>query len=144
MPAGIGPPRPPTTFPAVVDRKCRYLTPEQEREYKRLKRELNKLRLLPKWAATWLCRSTGVSRARRKRSSWFAPAQSGIKVEPGFPQVLGFADPKNPRRPRVKPASKVLADWVPRRKPVDLARVRQSALAAPFRPPESSPRPTTL
>jgi Protein of unknown function (DUF1553)/Protein of unknown function (DUF1549)/Planctomycete cytochrome C len=104
--------------PAVVDKKVpEYLTPEQDREYKRLKRELNKLRLLPEMGRDL---ALSVNNCLTSPPETFvmvrgSPHNPGTKVEPGFPQVLGFADPRiapPAKGAKTSERRKVLADWI--------------------------------
>jgi hypothetical protein len=103
--------------PAVIVKVVDYLTREQQEEYRKLKRELITFRLLPDFRRDL---ALSVNNCLLKvppthvmtRGNPHAPA---AKVEPGFPQVLGFPDPKIPEQTpgsRSSGRRTVLADWL--------------------------------
>jgi hypothetical protein len=103
--------------PAVVVKVIDYLSKEQVEDYRKLKRQLDAIRLLPDFRRD-LALSVNDCLVKvppthvMMRGNPHAPAS---KVEPGFPQVLGFPDPQI-QEP--KPGSRssgrrtLLADWL--------------------------------
>ncbi len=104
--------------PAVIARKLPdFLTQEQEQQYKKLRRELNRLGQIPEMNRVLAlsvnnCLIHPPQTHVMMRGNPHSPA---AKVEPGFPQVLGFPDPKIPPAPNGAKTSgrrRVLADWI--------------------------------
>jgi hypothetical protein len=82
--------------PAVVTKISDYLTKEQQQKYRQLKRELTRLRIIPDKERELAlsvnnCRVNVPETHVMTRGNAHAPA---ALVEPGFPKVLGFPDPK--------------------------------------------------
>jgi hypothetical protein len=104
--------------PAVIARKLPdFLTREQEEEYKKLKRDLDRLgraRDLNRELALSVnnCLTQPPQTFVMTRGNAHSPA---TKVEPGFPRVLDFPDPKiPPAEPGAKSSGRrtALADWI--------------------------------
>ncbi len=119
--------------PQVVRKLRRYFTAEQDEEYARLRAEREGLRRLPQ--------PRGVM-ALSVNNCLVTPPQAhvlirgnahakGAKVEPGFPAVLGFADPKLPAPgPKARSSGRrtVLAEWIASRDNPATARVMANRL----------------
>jgi len=103
--------------PAVVAKVKEFLTKEQDEQYTKLKRELNELRRLPEFDRD-LALSVNNCLIRVPETNIMMrgnPHAPGDKVEPGFPQVLGAADPKvtpPSRGARSSGRRTALAEWI--------------------------------
>ena len=103
---------------AVLARKLNdFLTPAQAEEYKKLKRHMNDIRQRPEIGRDLALsvNNCDVNPAQTNVMTRGNPHNPGVKVEPGFPQVLGFADPKLPPvapGARTSGRRQVLADWI--------------------------------
>ncbi len=103
--------------PAVVAKLKDHFTKEENQRYTQLKRELNQIRSLPEIPREMAlsvnnCLVNVPDTFVMQRGNPHAPA---AKVEPGFPEVLGFPDPKIPAPPagaRSSGRRLVLARWI--------------------------------
>jgi mono/diheme cytochrome c family protein len=104
--------------PAVVARKLKqFIKPDEDREYQKLKREVAELKKKEEpHRELALSVNNGLVRPPQTfvltRGNVHAP---GAKVEPGFPAVLGFDDPKIPAPPAGAKSSlrrTALANWL--------------------------------
>ncbi|MCX7701283.1 MAG: PSD1 and planctomycete cytochrome C domain-containing protein [Gemmataceae bacterium] len=103
--------------PAVVAKLKEYFTKEENQKYTQLKRELNRLRSLPEIPREL---ALSVNNCLVQVPDTFVmqrgnPHAPGAKVEPGFPEVLGFPDPQIPPPPpgaRSSGRRLVLAKWI--------------------------------
>src|SRR5262249_38569211 len=95
-----------------------FITEEQAAEYDKLKSELEPLKKVPEPASRELALSVNHCTANPPDTHVLArgnPHVPGVKVEPGFPRVLGTPDPTlPPPKPQARPAGRrrVLADWI--------------------------------
>jgi hypothetical protein len=103
--------------PTVVAKLKDHFTREEQQKYTQLKRELNRLRSLPELSREWAlsvnnCLVHVPDTHIMQRGNPHAP---GAKVQPGFPEVLGFADPVIPSpSPGARSSGRriVLARWI--------------------------------
>jgi hypothetical protein len=103
---------------AVLARKLNeFLTPAQAEDYRKLRRQMNELRARPEPGRDL---ALSVNNCEVHPSQTFVmtrgnPHSPAAKVDPGFPRVLGFADPKiPPAAPGARSSGRrmVLADWI--------------------------------
>ena len=103
--------------PAVVAKLKEFFTADENQTYTKLKRELNRLRSLPDFPRDLAlsvnnCLVQVPDTHVMQRGNPHAP---GPKVQPGFPEVLGFPDPVIPPPPpgaRSSGRRIVLARWI--------------------------------
>jgi hypothetical protein len=103
--------------PQVVKKIAGFLNPEQLKEYTALKKELDGLKKKPQ-PSRELALSVSNCLVRVPETHVQirgSPHSPGQKVEPGFPKVLDFPDPKIPNLPQGAKTSgrrTVLANWI--------------------------------
>jgi hypothetical protein len=105
--------------PAVIARQlAKFIKPEEDREYQKLKGELADLKKKPEPPNRELALSVNNCLVRPPQTFVLTRGNAhaqGAKVEPGFPEVLGFPDPKIPDPPAGAKSSgrrTALANWL--------------------------------